>query len=681
MLNMSMVIMEVMIFLSYPLICAALFKRRFSRRVTAIAFGAAGIVIAGVQTAILLAGEATLMATMMPLTAYLPFTAVLFFLSDGGLFENAAICSVGMLEVLILESLEKMLILSLYPKMSDFVQYFICNMAVVIMETVLVFAAFRWIGKAFRLCISEKERRNDLLLFVPVILILLMLSYFLNSTTNILVLIFTMLIALSIFFIITRLLNMTAKLISAKHSEKKLSEYIDIQRRGYDRLVRKMETAREYRHDMRHHLAVIEGLAKQGENDKIIEYTSNLNGSLGKFENVNYCKNSELNALLSEYINRAENAGCKITHSFILPESLPFEESDVCLVLANAVENAINACAELPAENRYIKISAEYTDSHKLLISSENPCSHAVKFDENSLPVIDNASRNSDEHGIGLRSVKRVTEKYNGFLSCMIENGDFVFRAALFYDNSNSADKNKSIKFAGSFKRVATTLLGLFLGTVIVLNAAPPVAEAASEILSINIRTIKSFNWGWGSSSINIQEPEFDGNNAEELNSAVKNYTDEAKEKFWWYFNRRYNGYVGEDMKYTVIRDDEKYFIAQFNVTVNAGGSLDYSRWINYDKDADKVLELADMFVEDSDYIGVISAEILKQMKEKNEKYNGKFYVEGSDAFTEITPDANFYIDNFDRLVIVFDEYEVAPGSMGSPEFFIPNGILKEIAR
>ncbi|MDE7281234.1 MAG: RsiV family protein, partial [Ruminiclostridium sp.] len=181
----------------------------------------------------------------------------------------------------------------------------------------------------------------------------------------------------------------------------------------------------------------------------------------------------------------------------------------------------------------------------------------------------------------------------------------------------------------------------------------------------------------WGSNSISAETPEFDGNNG--LNSLVKNYADEAKEKFLWYFNRRYNGYVAEDMKYTVIRDDEKYFIAQFNVTVNAGGSMDYSRWAVFDKSKGRVIELADMFREGSDYIGVISAEILEQMKYKNEHEDGFFFVEGDDAFTAISEDANFYIDSFDRLVIVFDEYEVAPGSKGSPQFFIHSSVLEEI--
>lgn len=676
-------ITEAIIFLSYILICGALFKSRLSRLATAIAFGGAGIVIAGINIAVMLSSteNASLMLTMLPLTAYLPFSVLLYFLSDSGIFETAAVCSVGTLEVLILKLLNK--ILGVFVSVSEGPQrnslLIITNAIILLAAAGLVFIAFRFIGRPFRFCIIE-NRQNRLLLIVPISTIFLMMFYYLNSAANTVTLIFTVLIALSIFFIIAKLLNSGAELMRAKRSEKELSEYIDIQRRGYDKVVQKMESTREYRHDMRHHLAVIEGLIKQNNYDKALEYISKLNGSFGEPDSMSYCKNPEINAVLSEYIGRAESAGCRITRNLVLPEVLPFEENDVCLVLANAIDNAINACAALPEEKRYINISAAYEDGHRLLIAVENPCSHSLEFDENSLPVTDEHSpEHSEEHGIGLRSVKRIAEKYNGFLRCMLENGEFVFQAALFYDNVTS--QNQESKPAGLPKRAVSSLLGFGLGVLIMLNVLPSAAEAASSLLSVNIRTIRSFFLGWGDNSISIDSPEFEGNGADSLNSAVKNYTDEAKQKFLWYFNRRHDGYVAEDMTYTVIRDDEQYFIAQFNVTVNAGGSMDYSRWIVYDKIADKVLELSDLFKEGSDYIGILSAEILEQMKYKNEHEGGCFYIEGDDAFTEISGDANFYIDSFDRLVIVFDEYEVAPGNMGSPQFFIQNKVIEDIVR
>lgn len=670
-------ITESVIFLSYILICAALFKRRFSRLATALAFVAAGVVIAGLNTVGILSGEYSLVLTLLPLTAYLPFSVLLYFMSEGGMFETAAVCSVGALGVLILRSLYKILTAIILPakeETSGYILYITVNIVIALAAAGLVTAAFLFIGKAFRFCIIG-NKQNRLTLSLPVILIFLMMFWSLNSTANIITLLLTMLTAVSIFFIIAKLLNSTAELIHVRRSEKELSEYIDVQRRGYDRVMQKMESVREYRHDMRHHLTVIEGLIRQGDHSKAFEYVSGLNGSFGELESMRCCTNPEINAVLSEYIGRAEMAGCKVTQRFALPELIPFEEQDVCLVLANAVENAIKACSKFPEEDRYINISAEYSDGHRLIITVINPCGSAVEFDENSLPV---SQDSSEEHGIGLRSVKRIVEKYNGFLRCMLENDEFVLQAALFYDNSDSKHKDKK---TGLTKRAVSSLLGLGLVGIVMLNVLPSAADAASELLSVNIRTIRDLKIGWGDNRIDIEAPEFSGNGADELNSAVKNYTDEAKEKFLWYFSRSYNGYVAEDMRYTVIRDDENYFIAQFNVTANAGGSLDYSRWITFDKKSGKVLELPDLFREDIDYIEILSDEILEQMIYKNEHEEGSFFVDGEDAFTGINEDANFYIDSFDRLVIVFDEYEVAPGYMGSPEFYIPKKLLEEMAR
>lgn len=674
---------ELAVFFAYILICTALFKMRFSRRITAFCFAAAGIVIAAVNIAIMFsnADNSSLMLTLLPLTAYLPFSVLLYFLSDNTVFETASVCSVGAFGVLIPESLRKIFTAIIAAGNSRLHQnelHIIVNAIIIIAAAGLVFTAFRFIGRPFRFCMDEirRDRRTSLVLVVPVALVFLMMIYGLNSTTDISVMVFTMMIALSIFFVIAKLLNSTAELIRVKRSEKKMSEYIELQRRGYDRVMQKMESTREYRHDMRHHLAVIEGLIKQSDDENALEYISKLNGAFGETDFVSYCKNPEVNAILSEYISRAENAGCKTTQTLRLPELLPFEENDVCLVLANTIENAINAVCELPEDKRYIDISATYEGGNRLLIFVKNPCPRDVEFDENGMPATD---RCSEEHGIGLRSVKRITEKYNGFMNCRAENGEFVFQAALFHDSGSV--KHKVEKSAALPKRAVSSVLGLGVGTVIALNLLPSAADAASALLSINIPTIRSLNLGWGDNQISIESPEFEGNGADKLNSKVKNYTDEAKKKFLWYFNRRYNGYVAEDMKYTVIRDDEKYYIVQFNVTVNAGGSMDYSRWIVYDKSADKVLELSDLFKEGSDYVKVLSAEIREQMIYKNENEGAHFFVDGEDAFTEISEDANFYIDSFDRIVIVFDKYEVASGMMGVPEFFINNKVIKDILR
>lgn len=135
-------------------------------------------------------------------------------------------------------------------------------------------------------------------------------------------------------------------------------------------------------------------------------------------------------------------------------------------------------------------------------------------------------------------------------------------------------------------------------------------------------------------------------------------------------------GYVECDTTWSVLCDDETFLSVRMEGTVNAGGSVNYSRCFTMDKSSGKVLELKDLFPEDSDYINLISEEILRQMEEKVRNEGAMYFIPGGiwseeECFRQIAPDQNFYINEQDQLVIMFDEYEVAPGSMGSPEFVI----------
>ena len=96
------------------------------------------------------------------------------------------------------------------------------------------------------------------------------------------------------------------------------------------------------------------------------------------------------------------------------------------------------------------------------------------------------------------------------------------------------------------------------------------------------------------------------------------------------------------------------------------------------------MLALSDLFVEGSDYIGAISGDILRQMEEQVAAGEGDYFIPGGiwseeECFQAIDADQNFYLDESGSLVIVFDEYEVAPGSMGMPRFVIDEQAISDI--
>lgn len=80
----------------------------------------------------------------------------------------------------------------------------------------------------------------------------------------------------------------------------------------------------------------------------------------------------------------------------------------------------------------------------------------------------------------------------------------------------------------------------------------------------------------------------------------------------------------------------------------------------------------------------MISKEILRQMKEQVEPEKGITFIPGGiwsedECFKEIDTDQDFYINGQNQLVIVFEEYKVAPGNMGIPEFVLPSECVREI--
>ena len=105
--------------------------------------------------------------------------------------------------------------------------------------------------------------------------------------------------AVSIFLVLTRVLTSAAALARMKETERAVADQLQRQRREYEDICKKMEMGRVFRHDMRHHLQVLEGLAKQEDDESIARYIGNLNSRLSGIEKQTYCENPTVNAVLA----------------------------------------------------------------------------------------------------------------------------------------------------------------------------------------------------------------------------------------------------------------------------------------------------------------------------------------------------------------------------------------------
>lgn len=207
-------------------------------------------------------------------------------------------------------------------------------------------------------------------------------------------------------------------------------QQLALQRREYEAIRQKIEFGRIFRHDMRHHMVILDGLLQQGDNDGAQQYIHELGVRLNSLTPRDWCANPAVNAVLSSYIDLAEQDECSITADVRLPEKLLYDEMDLCIILANALENAINACHGRPKEESGIDLKIRLTDNRNLTLSLANSCPQPVLFGENGLPAIN--QKPEEGHGFGLRSIKSIVDRYGGLMRCQWEAGQFSLRIALF---------------------------------------------------------------------------------------------------------------------------------------------------------------------------------------------------------------------------------------------------------
>lgn len=184
--------------------------------------------------------------------------------------------------------------------------------------------------------------------------------------------------------------------------------------------------ASAYRHDLRHHMQYLSDCIENGQTERAQSYIHQVCDEIEARRVRRFCENEAVNLLLSSFAQRTEDSGIPLRIRAEVPQFLPVAETDLCVLLSNALENALHACQHLRSEGKGGDIEVvAYEKSGKFFLQVSNTCAPGVRF-RGGLPVTDTAG-----HGIGVRSICSVVERYNGVYSFAEKDGRFVLRASL----------------------------------------------------------------------------------------------------------------------------------------------------------------------------------------------------------------------------------------------------------
>ena len=182
-----------------------------------------------------------------------------------------------------------------------------------------------------------------------------------------------------------------------------------------------------YRHDMRHHLTLIGSFAADGDLHKIEAYLASTEAAIDAMTPIHYCENETVNLILSSFQARANKAGLVLNTDVNLPPVINIHDIELCALLSNALENAINAASQVEDEKlRKVYIRA-FVNNNKLVISTENAYVGNIEMD-GELPLSKNMENG---HGYGIKSMIDIVERYGGLYSFETEGGIFILQLLL----------------------------------------------------------------------------------------------------------------------------------------------------------------------------------------------------------------------------------------------------------
>lgn len=222
--------------------------------------------------------------------------------------------------------------------------------------------------------------------------------------------------------------------------EEKMRMY-EMNRSYYENLEKQQQEIRILRHDMANHLQVISGL--DGERQQ--EYIEKLTGSFAMSEQVMFCENRVINSVLNAKHSAAKNGGIGFQTRVSVPEKLGVDDVDLCALLGNAMDNAIEACLKCPEGRRYVN-GVIKVEKGIFAVKIENSVAEDTIGSGSSLladGLPATTKKASQDHGFGLRSMKEIAERYGGSLELSVAE-DGTKAVLLVWLSLTPADKNAS---------------------------------------------------------------------------------------------------------------------------------------------------------------------------------------------------------------------------------------------
>lgn len=216
------------------------------------------------------------------------------------------------------------------------------------------------------------------------------------------------------------------KYITVSSKQKESEIQLEMQAEHYQDLAEKNRDIRRFRHDIKNNLLALDILLSDGKYDEAKNYIDSMNESVKETENRFSTGSYLADAILSHKADEIKNDKLDIEFSGTVP-SERISNNDLCTILTNSIDNAARACKEVaPCK---INVTSDETEKG-CTITVSNPVLKKVEIKNNSIKT---SKKDAQNHGFGIENIKKVAEKYRGFVRLSCTDSEFTIKIGLLY--------------------------------------------------------------------------------------------------------------------------------------------------------------------------------------------------------------------------------------------------------
>jgi len=238
---------------------------------------------------------------------------------------------------------------------------------------------------------------------------------------------------------------------------------------------------------------------------------------------------------------------------------------------------------------------------------------------------------------------------------------------------------------------IAASLAFAFL--VLMPNVSVTYAQVMSNVpvlgVIIDVFTVRNYNFSGDQHELNAEVPNVevtDGKNdvVLDINADIDTFTTNIINKFYEDLaSTEGTEYGAVDIDYEVVTNNDKWFTLKINVTETQASGYMYAKYYHINKETGEYVTFTDLF--DASNYAALEEYIVSDMKAQMEADENLAYFFDDPVIGEdivyVTDDQNFYFDESNNLIMVYNEYTVAPGYMGMPEIVIPVDIYEPLMK